>query len=231
MKAMILAAGRGERMGELTRRIPKPLLEVGGEPLIVRHIRALAAAGVHELVINLSYRGQQIRDALGDGSAWQTGIRYSEEGEPPLETAGGIVHALPLLGDQPFLVVSSDVVCSLDFARLLRSLDNPDPGQWSGTLVMVDNPPHHPDGDFALDAHGRLRDQAPRLTYAGIGLFSPALFTALPAGPLPMRPVLLDAIGRGALHGVHFDGLWLDAGTPERLDSARSAIRRLRREG
>ncbi len=210
-------------MGELTRRLPKPLLEVGGEPLIVRHIRALAAAGVHELVINLSYRGQQIRDLLADGSAWRASIRYSEEGEPPLETAGGIVHALSLLGDQPFLVVSSDVVCNFDFARLLAPAD-PVPGQWSGTLLMVDNPPHHPDGDFALDAHGRLRDHEPRLTYAGIGLFRPELFSGLPAGPLPLRPVLLDAIGRRALHGEYFDGLWLDAGTPQRLDSARSAI-------
>jgi N-acetyl-alpha-D-muramate 1-phosphate uridylyltransferase len=223
---MILAAGRGERMGVLTDQVPKPLLELGGEPLIVRHIRALAAAGIVDLVINLSYRGRQIRQYLGDGSAWKVRIRYSEEGEPPLETAGGIVRALPLLGEQPFAVISSDVVCNFDFGLLKAAVPGsasaPD---WGGTLVMVDNPPHHRRGDFVLEAGGLLAPAHPRtLTYAGIGVFHPSLFTTLPAGRRALRPVLLQAMARGALHGLYFDGLWVDAGTPQRLEEARAAL-------
>jgi N-acetyl-alpha-D-muramate 1-phosphate uridylyltransferase len=214
MKAMILAAGRGERMGALTALRPKPLLEIGGMPLIEHHVTRLAACGVDGIVINLSYRGTQIRDQLGDGSRWGLSIAYSEEGEPPLETAGGIVHALPLLGEEPFLLVNSDVFTAFDFRALMRAPYQP-------RIVLVPNPPHNPRGDFGLDAAGRVRAEPPLLTYAGIGVFDPAPFAALVAGRRPLKPFLDAAIARSELHGLLFEGLWLDVGTPERLEQAR----------
>ena len=153
MKAMILAAGRGERMGELTAEQPKPLLAVGGKPLIEHHLERLAAIGVDEVVINLSYRGAQIREHLGNGRRWRLTIAYSEEGEPPLETGGGIVQALSLLGDAPFLLVNSDVYTAFNFAQL---------GDFtSSTLVLVPNPPHHARGDFGLSGEGRVTATSP----------------------------------------------------------------------
>ena len=151
---MILAAGRGERMGTLTALQPKPLLKIGGVPLIEHHVERLAAFGVDEIVINLSYRGTQIRDRLGDGSRWGLSIAYSEEGEPPLETAGGIVQALPLLGAEPFLLVNSDVFTDFDCRVLMRTPHRP-------SIVLVPNPPHHPRGDFGLDVAGRVRAEPP----------------------------------------------------------------------
>lgn len=212
---MILAAGRGERMGALTADRPKPLLDVGGESLIERHLRRLAAAGFRDLVINLSYRGRQIREALADGARFGVAIRYSEEGEPPLETAGGIIHALPLLGDQPFLLVNADIVTDFDFAAFR--------GLRASTLLLVPNPPHHPEGDFGLDGE-RVTHEPPRLTYAGVAVLDPALFRGYGPGRRPLKPVLDAAIAGRGLRGELHRGLWLDVGTPERLAAARAAL-------
>ena len=217
MKAMLLAAGRGERMGPLTSELPKPLLSLGSETLIERHLRRLAAAGFREIVINLSYRGGQIRSAIGDTTPWGQTVVYSEEGEPPLETAGGIVHALPLLGDEPFLVVSTDVVTDFDFFAL-RALGAP------GYLVLVPSPPHHPGGDFGLTPAGRLDTAPPRYTFSGIAVMRPALFRGLAPGIAPLREVLHPAVRRGALLGEVFEGLWRDVGTPERLADVRALM-------
>jgi N-acetyl-alpha-D-muramate 1-phosphate uridylyltransferase len=216
MKAMILAAGRGERMGSLTAEQPKPLLTVGGRPLVEHHLARLAASGIDDVVINLSYRGAQIRDRLGDGSRWGLRVAYSEEGEPPLETGGGIVQALPLLGEAPFLLVNSDVYTAFNFAALS--------GVSESTLVLVPNPAHHARGDFGLNADARVTAAPPLLTYAGIAVLDPALFAGLEPGRRPLKPVLDAAIERGELGGRFYDGLWLDVGTPERLAAARRAI-------
>jgi MurNAc alpha-1-phosphate uridylyltransferase len=215
---MILAAGRGERMGELTAVQPKPLLMIGGVALIEHHVARLTAFGVHEIVVNLSYRGGQIRDYLGDGKRFGVTIAYSEEGEPPLETAGGIVHALPLLGAAPFLLVNSDVFTDFDY-RTLQAQQSP-------TIVLVQNPAHNPRGDFGLDAEGRVRAEPRSYTYAGIAVLDPALFAALGPGRQPLKPVLDAAIARGELRGVRFEGLWIDVGTPERLEAARAIASR-----
>lgn len=217
MRAMILAAGRGERMGALTADRPKPLLDVGGETLIERHLRALAIAGFAEVVINLSYRGAQIRAALGAGERFGLAIRYSEEGEPPLETAGGIVQALPLLGSSPFLLVNADVITDLDFAAWRRE-------RTVSTLLLVPNPPHNRNGDFGLDATGRVAASPPLLTYGGVATLDPALFAGFAPGRRPLKPVLDAAIARGALAGVCYEGLWMDVGTPERLERARAVL-------
>jgi MurNAc alpha-1-phosphate uridylyltransferase len=218
MKAMILAAGRGERMGELTARTPKPLLTIGDAPLIEHHVRRLAASGVAEIVINLSYRGTQIRAALGAGERFGVSIVYSEEGEPPLETAGGIVHAMPLLGTEPFVLVNSDIFCDFDFAALVDAAREP-------TLVLVANPEHHPRGDFGIDAAGRVSAEPPLLTYAGIALFDPQTFAALAPGRRQLKPLLDAAIARRELRALRHDGLWIDVGTPQRLETARSIAR------
>jgi N-acetyl-alpha-D-muramate 1-phosphate uridylyltransferase len=217
MRAMILAAGRGVRMGDLTAVRPKPLLELAGESLLDRQLRYVAAAGVREVVINVSYRGDQIRAATGDGSRHGISIAYSQEPEPPLETAGGIVQALPLLGPEPFLLVNADVVCDFDLGGLA-------PIEGLGRLVLVPNPAHHRRGDYGIDADGRLTDAGPRLTYSGIALLDPALFAGLAPGRRPLGGVFLQAIGERRLMGVRHDGLWFDVGTPERLEAARSAL-------
>lgn len=214
---MILAAGRGERMGALTAERPKPLVEIDGEPLLGRLLRRLATAGLREAVINLSYRGDQIRAAVGDGSRYGLRVAWSQEPEPPLGTAGGIVQALPLLGPAPFLLVNADVVCDVDVAGL-------EVGQGLGRLVLVPNPAHHPRGDYGLDGDGRLVDAEPRLTYSGISLLAPALFAGLAPGRRPLGEVFRQAIGERALTGVLHRGLWLDVGTPERLKAAEAAL-------
>jgi MurNAc alpha-1-phosphate uridylyltransferase len=219
MKAMILAAGRGERMGALTATQPKPLLTIGGRPLIEHHVARLAASGIEEIVINLSYRGGQIRKHLGDGARFGVAISYSEEGEPPLETAGGIVHALPLLGTEPFLLVNSDVFTDFDFTALVSGPHWP-------MLVLVPNPTHHPRGDFGLDAEGFVCAEPPLLTYAGVAVFDPASFASLAPGRRPLKPWLDAAIARRELRGWSFAGSWLDVGTPERLEEARSIAAR-----
>jgi len=212
---MILAAGRGERMGALTATQPKPLLMIGDRSLIEHHVVRLAASGIVELVINLSYRGSEIRERLGDGGRFGLTIEYSEEGEPPLETAGGIVHALPLLGKEPFLLVNSDVYTDFDFRILTEAPPVP-------TLVLVPNPPHHERGDFGRDAGGYVSAAPPLSTYAGIAVFDPRSFAGLTPGRRPLKPWLDAAIARRELKGLAFSGLWLDVGTPERLQEARA---------
>lgn len=215
---MVLAAGRGRRMGALTHRLPKPLLRVGGTSLIARHLERLAALGVGEVVINVSWRGERLRAALGSGSAWGLAIHYSEEGAAPLETAGGIVAALPLLGSEPFLVINGDILT--DHPLQLAPLSS---GQL-GRLVLVDNPPHHPRGDFAL-REGRVVRGEPRLTFAGISLLHPRLFRGLPQGVRPLGPLLQSQLDAGTLAGEHHRGYWSDVGTPARLGAAERHLR------
>lgn len=211
MRAMILAAGRGERMRPLTDHTPKPLLMVGGKPLIVWHIERLALSGFRELVINHAHLGQQIEAALGDGAQWQLQIRYSAEGTA-LETAGGIVNALSLLGDQPFLVINGDVFTDIDYATL--SL----PEGKLAHLVLVDNPPQHAAGDFGL-ANGLVVETAAQtLTFSGVGIYHPQLFESLTKGqPAKLAPLLRQAMQQQQVSGQHHAGIWHDIGTPERL--------------
>lgn len=210
---MILAAGRGERMRPLTDHTPKPLLPVAGKPLIVWHVERLAAAGVRRLVVNHAHLGSQIEAALGDGSAWGVHIRYSAEGEgKALETGGGILRALPLLGNAPFLVVNGDVWCDVAFQSLALPADD------LVHLLMVENPTHHPRGDFHLDADDRLHAAGdPRLTFSGIGVYSPALFAGQASGAFPLAPLLRAAMTDGRASGTRHGGHWMDVGTPARL--------------
>ena len=215
MKAMILAAGRGERMRPLTDTTPKPLLMAGGKPLIVWHLERLAACGFRDVVINHAHLGDRIEAALGDGRAFGLSIRYSPEPPGALETAGGIAHALPLLGSEPFLVVNGDVWCDWDFRRA-HALSHQ-----HAHLVFVDNPPQHAGGDFCLDGE-TVRYAADRIgptyTYAGTGVFAPEFFTDVPDGAvMKLRPLLDAAIARRELSGEHHAGRWVDVGTPERL--------------
>jgi MurNAc alpha-1-phosphate uridylyltransferase len=218
MKAMILAAGRGERMRPLTDHTPKPLLRIGDKALIAYHLEALARGGFDEVVINVAHLSGQIRNALGDGQAWGLRIRYSDEGREALETGGGILHALPLLGDGPFLVVNGDIYC--DCPLRPRALA---PGDLAH-LVLVDNPPHHPKGDFALDA-GRLRNQGGRrLTFAGIGYYRAGLFSDCRPGKFPLAPLLRAAADGDRISAEHQLGVWSDIGTPQRLEALDSTL-------
>lgn len=211
MRAMLLAAGRGMRMRPLTDHTPKPLLPVGGRPLIAWHLAALERAGVREVIINLSWLGAQIRAAVGDGREFGVQVRYSEEGSPPLETGGGIFQALPLLGAAPFLVVNADTFTDIDVSALRLA-----PGA-DARLVLVPNPPQHPHGDFGLDGE-LITDREPRpFTYSGVGIFSPALFAGCTPGRFPLLPLLKRAIAAGRLQGERHDGRWHDIGTPARL--------------
>ncbi|MGD8574678.1 MAG: nucleotidyltransferase family protein [Gammaproteobacteria bacterium] len=211
MRAMVLAAGRGERMRPLTDHTPKPLLHVGGRSLIDYHLDALARAGIRDVVINLAWLGQQVRDFIGDGSRHGLHVRYSDEGRHALETGGGIVRALPLLGQEPFLVLNGDVFT--DFPLETLTLESDDLAQ----LVLVDNPPHHRSGDFALHG-GRVSNEGDeQLTFAGIGVYSPALFAGCEGEHFPLAPLLRGAVAEGRVGGVHHAGVWLDVGTPERL--------------
>jgi MurNAc alpha-1-phosphate uridylyltransferase len=225
MKALIFAAGKGERMRPLTERTPKPLLRVGGKPLIAWHLDKLAAMGVTEVVINTAWLAECFEPALGEGSRWGLRLHYSYEGAEPLETGGGMLHALPLLGDAPFLVVNGDIWTDYDFARL------PSEPSELAHLLMVDNPPQHARGDFALDAEGRLHAEGEsRLTYSGIGVYRPALLDSwreiiggAPGANLsPPRfklvPLLLAAMAKGLVTGERHAGAWTDVGTPERLN-------------
>jgi N-acetyl-alpha-D-muramate 1-phosphate uridylyltransferase len=211
MKAMLLAAGRGERMRPLTDATPKPLLPVAGRPLIAWHLSRLAACGIRDVVINLSWLGEQIAAALGDGSAHGVRILYSREPWPALETGGGIRQALPLLGEEPFLLVNGDVYTDVDFNSL--RLARGDLAQ----LVLVPNPAHHPKGDFHLFEGRITADQGERLTYSGIAMVHPALLASAEPGRFALLPWLLKAREAGRLGGQRHDGLWIDVGTPERL--------------
>jgi MurNAc alpha-1-phosphate uridylyltransferase len=210
-RAIVLAAGRGERLRPLTDTCPKPLLAVRGKPLIVYHLEKLARLGVQEVVINLSWLGAAIRAALGDGARWNLRLRYSEEGERALETGGGILHALPWLGPGPFLVVNGDVHTDFDFGALAL------PPDALAQLLLVPNPAHHPQGDFALQ-DGQVQGQGtPRWTYAGIGLYRPGLFEGCTPGRFPLLPLLERAIAAGRLYGQVYRGAWSDVGSAERL--------------
>ena len=208
---MLLAAGRGERMRPLTDTVPKPLLEVHGRPLIVWHLAALARAGIREVVINLSWLGAQLRAALGDGHGLGVSISWSEEGSIPLETGGGIFRALPLLGAEPFLVVNADIWTDIDFGRLHL------PPQAHAYHVLVANPAHHPGGDFGLEGDRVVNREGERLTYSGVGVYSPEFFAGCSAGRFPLRPLLNRAIAAARVRGELHRGQWSDVGTAERL--------------
>jgi N-acetyl-alpha-D-muramate 1-phosphate uridylyltransferase len=222
--ALIFAAGLGERMRPLTDLTPKPLLLVNGKPLIVWHLEKLAAAGVHYVVINTSHLAMQFPDTLGDGSRWGLRIRYAYEGDTPLETGGGMLNALPLLGSAPFIALNGDTWCDADFSAL--------PAEPAGLahLLLVDNPPHHPRGDFALDAQGSVHEEgSDRLTFSGIGVYRQELLrgwrevigNVAGADMQPPRfrlaPLLRAAMAAGKASGSHYQGQWTDVGTPQRL--------------
>ncbi|MBS0193973.1 MAG: nucleotidyltransferase family protein [Proteobacteria bacterium] len=236
MKALIFAAGKGERMRPLTERTPKPLLEAGGKPLIVWHLEKLAAMGVREVIVNTAWLADRFPAVLGDGSHWGLRLRYSHEGAEPLETGGGMLHALRLLregvpADAPFLAINGDIWTNFDFASL--------PREPSGLahLMLVDNPPQHPRGDFGVTADGRLHPypDSPAvsplraLTFAGIGVYRPAILddwravigdaagAALEPPRFPLAPLLRAAMTRGTVTGAHHAGAWTDVGTPQRL--------------
>lgn len=218
--AMILAAGRGERMRPLTDTTPKPLLQVAGKPLIQYHVEALVKAGVQQLVVNHAHLGEQIINFLGTGERWGVAIRYSPEPPGALETGGGIHQALPLLGDGPFWVVNGDVWSDYRFAPVILPADS------VAHLVMVDNPAQHPEGDFIRYDDGRLgAGEGERLTYSGIGLYRPALFSACQAGVFPLAPLLREAMSNGRVKGEHYRGRWMDIGTPERLAAIDAELR------
>lgn len=229
MKVMILAAGRGERMRPLTDHTPKPLLMVAGKPLIVWHIERLAHAGLCELVINHAHLGQQIESTLGDGAQFGVSIRYSPE-NPALETAGGIANALHLLGDAPFAVINGDVYCDYDLARLPHHAAVLATNNDAAHLVLVNNPAHHPQGDFCLQAT-RITpcpEQTPvsKLTFSGIGIYQPALFQSIQRGTAaPLAPLLRSNITRGKVSGEHHNGHWVDVGTPQRLQELDKLLR------
>ena len=208
---MVLAAGRGERLRPLTDHTPKPMLLVRGKPLVVWHLEALARAGVHEVVINLSWLGDSIRRALGDGARFGVNIQYSEEPAGALEVGGGIFRALPMLGDAPFIVVNGDTYTDLDFAKLDIA-----PSALAH-LVLVPNPEHNPDGDFVLQGREVSVGAAPRLTYSGIGVYRPELFARCAAGRFPLLPLLQQAIAAHRLSGERYDGHWTDVGSVQRL--------------
>lgn len=224
MLAMILAAGRGERMRPLTDRQPKPLLPVGGKPLIAWHLERLAAAGFRDVVINHAWLGHEIERALGDGAAFGVRIRYSPE-DSALETAGGIAQALPLLGPAPFLAINGDIWCDWNpAAARARRAALPTGGAW---LLMADNPPQHPTGDFVLAADGRIHDGgAPRLTFSGIGVYHPALFADIARGTAArLAPLLRQAMADNLVRGARHAGRWIDVGTPQRLADLDAELR------
>jgi len=217
-KAMILAAGLGERMRPLTDHTPKPLLEAGGKALIVWQIERLRAAGFTDLVINHAHLGQQIEDTLGDGAAFGVRIQYSREPEP-METAGGIANARDLLGEAPFLVTNGDVYAEFDYASVLSALaDMTSNPSHRAHLILVDNPPQHPGGDFSI-IEGKVSPQ-PKLTFSGIGCYRPELFADIVKGDkAKLAPLLKAAMDKGSVTGSHFRGRWEDVGTPARLAS------------
>lgn len=224
MRALVFAAGLGERMRPLTDATPKPLLLAGGKPLIAWHLEKLAALGITEVVINTSWLAPCFPQTLGDGSRWGIHLHYSYEGPSPLETGGGMLHALPLLGDAPFIAVNGDIWTDYDLARLPRE------PRGDAHLVLVDNPEHHRQGDFALDAQGRLASAGPsKLTFSGIGVYRPGFLSRWrdASGNVPgvdetpprfrLAPLLRAAMDDGMVNGEHHRGHWTDVGTPQRL--------------
>ncbi|WAJ70376.1 N-acetylmuramate alpha-1-phosphate uridylyltransferase MurU [Catenovulum adriaticum] len=223
MKAMILAAGKGTRMRPLTLTKPKPLLEINGQSLIEYHIKALVKAGITELVINHAYLGEQIPAHLGDGSRYQCHIQYSEEAVDQFETAGGIINALPLLGEQPFLVVNADIWCDYPFSRLIKH-----PIDQLAHLVLVKNPPQHPTGDFAIDqgmaqlASGDT--QLKKYTFSGIAIYQPEFFRGEHSMPLALGKLLRNEIKNKNVSAELYNGQWSDIGTPERLANIKQKL-------
>ncbi len=234
MRALIFAAGRGERMRPLTDHTPKPLLNVRGKPLIVHHLERLADCGIRYVVVNTSHLAEQFPATLGDGARWGLRIRYAYEGATPLETGGGMLHALPMLTDEPFLAINGDIFTDVDFATLPAEPDG------CAHLLLVDNPPHHPGGDFHLLADGRVdapsSPDAPLLTFAGVGVYRPALLddwhTIIGGQPgasdtpprFKLAPLLRHAMRQGRVTGRHHQGAWCDVGTPERLGGLESRV-------
>ena len=219
--AMILAAGRGTRMRELTDNCPKPLLKMAGTSLIEYHLHALAKAGIQRIIINTAYLGEMLEAALGDGSHWGVAIEYSRELELGLETAGGIIHALPLIGTEPFIVVNGDVWSDYDFAQLSLGPVH------LAKLILVDNPAHNPEGDFGIDADDLLSLSAlPRYTFSGISIYRPSFFADLPSGFLPLREPLQQGIAKGVVGAEYYSGKWQDIGTPERLSELERQLAR-----
>lgn len=222
MRAIILAAGKGERMRPLTLHTPKPLIPVAGVPLIEYHLRALARAGFTEVVINHAWLGEKIEAHVGDGERFALQVTYSRESQP-LETGGGIYQALKYLGDQPFAVINGDIWTDYDFAALRRPL------QGLAHLVLLDNPEHHPEGDFLLE-QGQVQlpsTSLNTLTYSGIAVLHPQLFADCAAGAFKLAPLLRHAARQGRVSGEHFSGHWIDVGTPERLAAAEVLLARL----
>lgn len=214
MKAMILAAGRGERMRPLTDTLPKPLLEVRGKPLIVWHLQKLAKNGFKDIVINIAHLGYKIPEALGDGSDYGVNITYSDEqNEGALESAGGIVKALPLLGDEPFLVINGDVFCDYDFDSDF------DLGENLAHLILVPNPEHNLDGDFGLNGTSILNEDQIKYTFSGIGYYNPKLFNQLEYGKSALAPLLREKIKNKKVSGELYKNMWHDIGTPQRLEN------------
>jgi len=226
MKAMILAAGRGERMRPLTDTTPKPLLPVGGKPLIVWHLENLARDGFRDIIINHAHLGQMLESVLGDGKQFGVKIQYSREGEA-LETAGGIAHALPLLGKEPFLVVNGDIFIDYDFskAREIGMAMRANPDMFSAYLVLVDNPPHNPKGDFGL-SNSRVLMNGPLLTFSGVAVYHPDNFRNIANGSkAPLAPLLKKLIQFDLVRGEHHSGTWVDVGTPQRLQALDQQLR------
>jgi len=224
MKAMILAAGRGERMRPLTDHTPKPLLAVNGKPLIEYHLEKLAQQGIREVVINHAWLGEKIEHNLGDGSRWNLAIHYSPESAGGLETAGGIINALPLLGQEPFWLINGDIWTDICFSRLPKQLGDGDLAH----LLMVENPPHHPEGDFSVQ-QGRLcrtDNGKASYTYSGMGLYSPDWFRHRPVEKLPLRPLFDAAIEQRKMAAtIVTEGHWVDVGTPARLAQLDTQLR------
>lgn len=225
MKAMILAAGRGERMRPLTDKTPKPLLPVGDRALIEYHLLRLAEVGITEIVINLAWLGDQIENRLGNGQAYGVSIEYIHEGAQALETGGGIFNALPLLGQTEFLVINGDVWTDYPFQQLPSHING------LAHLVLVDNPAHHPQGDFAIDAEGHaIVESGDKYTFSGIGLYSPKLFSRCQAGIFPLAPLLRDAMAQQQVSAEYYRGVWSDVGTVERLQQLDKFLRVSRRD-
>ncbi|RKZ49865.1 MAG: mannose-1-phosphate guanylyltransferase [Gammaproteobacteria bacterium] len=227
MRAMILAAGRGERMRPLTDKMPKSMLEVSGKPLIQYHVENLVQAGIVDIVINHALFGEQIETHLNDGKSLGASIRYSAEGDHPLETAGGIVKALPLLGDKPFVTVNADIWTDFPFQSLLREGDGQadDSANNLAHIILVDNPEHNPNGDFALSDGKVLNQGELMLTFSGISVFKPEFFKDCTSGSVPLTPILRQASSQGQVMGSHYQGRWQDIGTPERLNNIRQSYK------
>lgn len=217
-KAIILSAGYGKRLRPLTDRIPKPLVPVGGKPLIVHHLEKLAGAGIREIVINLGHLGSKIPEALGDGSSWGLSIAYSDEGPEPLETGGGITKALPLLGQETFLVVNGDVWCDLDFSTIPSQLPEAD----DALLFLVPQPEWREKGDFSLRDNRVVESESPDLLYAGIALYHPRILDGAKVEKFSIVPRLRQSIASGRVSGILHNGKWDDVGTPERLEAIQS---------